>query len=233
MTKVLMRLLAILASVVISACAQTLPDEARVPHFTGTPMQEVVVGITDHREVIRSGDKDPWFEGFRNLTLRDPFGWLFVDIIGFHDSRDIPTFPREDEQSFAYYLSTMIKESLEEAGSRVTIVELPVGIGLNEPVETLASEGKIGLLIVMRESRFDFYDFWVDTANTYQYEFELVIIDPQGLITVHKSFSGGIDEYQFSNKYTTLNDFTRIYSEFLTEILNDPEIRHALEGGIN
>ena len=194
----------------LGACAQKLPEELQYPKFSGTTAPVLSVGVTDKRDFIVNGDKEPWFEGI----------W--------HAAFGIPASPKRigetEGKPFAYYLSTMIKSTFVKAGSDVTIVELPIGMSFDDAVEKLINRGQAGIVVVINKSR---YAFWM-TAE-YAYNFDIAIINQEGGIKVKKSFGRMDEKMPLSSTYNVFDMFTEIYTKRLQEIFDDPEIKEALE----
>lgn len=195
--------------VVVSGCAQDLPDSARIPVFEGKPAPEVAVGVTDHRTFILNNDKEEWFEGI----VRGTFG------IPMSLHRPGP----EGEEAFALYLSGMIEESLEKAGSDVTVIALEKGQDAAQAIKKVTASGKTGLIMLMRKSRYD-----VGFTSDYQYDFVVYVTDAAGSIKIEKTFADFEKEIPASNKYNVFDMHTEIYKKTFDKILNDPEIKQAL-----
>jgi len=196
--------------ILLSACAQTLPIESRYPTFDGTLNSNLSVAVTDHREFILNGDKEPWFEGIMHGVFGIPIS--------------LERNNQTEESSFARYLASMIQESLEKAGSKVSIVDLPIGETFESSVKKMIENGASGILVVMRKSR---YSFWL-TAD-YQYDFDVAIVDSVGNIKARKTFAQWDKEIPLSSKYSAFDMFTEIYSNRLQIILNDADIKSALK----
>ncbi|SCA56639.1 conserved exported hypothetical protein [Candidatus Terasakiella magnetica] len=199
----------ILCIAYLGACAQKLPEEARYPKFSNPLTADLSVAVTDHRDFILNGDKEPWFEGIMHGAFGIPASL----------KRNGPT----EGRPFAYYLSTMIQTSLSKAGSNVTIVELPKGESLEASIQTLTDKGSSGIIVIMKKSR---YAFWL--SADYQYDFEVAIVDIEGRIKVRKTFAKWDKEIPLSSTYNVFDMFTEIYTKRLQVILDDPEIKAAL-----
>lgn len=205
------RLAVLFVMAAVSGCAQDLPDSARVPHFTGKPATEVAVGITDHRSFILDSDKEEWFEGITRGSFGIPMS--------------LQRPGDEGEKPFALYLSGMIKESLEKAGSQVTVVELEKGQNFQRAIAKVSESGKTSFVLLMLKSRYD-----IGFTSDYQHHFLVAVADADGRVKVEKTFFDWEKEIPASNKYNVFDMHTEIYKMTLDKIINDPEIKLALSG---
>lgn len=206
------RLAVVLMVAAVSGCAQDLPDSARIPQFQGKPAPEVAVGITDHRSFILDNDKEEWFEGITRGSFGIP---MSLKRPGEHG-----------EKPFAVYLSEMIEESLEKAGSQVTVVNLEKGQIFEKAIAKVSEAGKTSFVMLMLKSRYD-----IGFTSDYQYHFLVVVADGDGRIKTEKTFYDWEKEIPASNKYNVFDMHTEIYKLTLEKIINDPEIQSALSGG--
>ncbi|WP_417793585.1 hypothetical protein [Terasakiella pusilla] len=195
----------------LAACAQKLPPELQNPTFHSQNVSNLSVGVTDHRDFILSKDKEPWFEGIMHGPFGVPMGLKRVG----------PT----EGRPFAYYLSTMLQASFVKSGVDVAIIELPMGLSIENAIQKLLEAGRPGIIVKVNKSR---YAFWM--SADYQSDFDIVVVDREGRIQVQKNFAQWDEKIPLSSSYNVFDMFTAIYTKELQKVLDDPQVKAAIEG---
>lgn len=201
---------AVCALVFLSACATPMPKEEAIPSYPVKPAASMVVGVVDHRPFILNDDKEEWFEG------------IIRSFVGFPMSLERPG-PLEGKP-FAFYLSTMLKESIEEAGGKADIVAVAKGTSHKAAVEALAKQrADTAILVMMYQSRIDFKVIKYE----YDYRFEITILDRTGRVLVRKLFAG-LDREIPLEKQFPFENMALTYKQTFNKILYDSEVKAAL-----
>ena len=116
----------------------------------------------------------------------------------------------------------MLKDSLEEAGSQPTIIEVPKGTDFETTLEKVKGV-QAGLIVMMLASRYD-----TMSGFEYNYHFNLAVSDRGGNILVRKDFQHFDVYIPMSGQYTIFDMYAELYKKKFDVILNDPEIQKAL-----
>lgn len=210
--KTISRAMLLLLVGVLSACAQKLPDEARIPLFSGKPVGDITVATVDYRSFILNGDKEPWFEGISRGGFGIPFSLQRSDV--------------PENQSFAVLISKLIEESLEKAGSKVNVVEVAAGTDRKKVIEILSQSRQTSLLVEMNRSRYE-----CCYSQEYRHDFILTVLDSTGNIIAQKRFEGWDKDLSLEAfKYNVVDSFSEVYAQKLKAFLHEPNIKAALEG---
>ena len=131
----------------------------------------------------------------------------------------------ENKKPFAFYLATKIKEALDAAGAKSTIVKVPSGLSVPKVIERInESSPGVGLIVMMYQSR---YDVAVFNPN-YGYNFELIVVSSTGKPVGRKTFKAQENNMELSDKYDLFDMMAEIYKKNFDIFLNDPEIKNAL-----
>ena len=203
--------IAVVALALLSGCATPIPKQETIPVFSGKPPSTIAVVISDHRPFILNDDKEEWFEGIYRGTFGIPY-----------------SLARDDEfkeKPFAFYLATKLKESLENAGSTATIIQVPIGTDIGAIAENIrqANVGS-GFAVIIHQSRYDIGLF----NREYGYHFELFVLEGNGKILAQKSFQKTETSIELSDKYNLFDFMSEIYKKRFDTFLNAPEINNAL-----
>ena len=204
-------LLALVGLALLSGCATPIPKSETIPVFPAKPAASTTVAVVDHRPFILNGAKKEWFEGlFRG---------------GFGIPHSLTRNDEFEEKPFAFYLATKLKESLESAGGKASILDIPKGTSLEKATAEIVKVGRdSGLLVMMFQSRYD-----VGPVNPeYNYHFDLIVLDRDGRILGRKAFSQFDQGMELSSKYNLFDWMSEIYKKKFDSFLADPEIKSAL-----
>lgn len=195
----------------LSGCATPIPKSETIPVYPAKPVGTMGVAVVDHRPFILNEDKKEWFEGI----MRGGFG--------------IPhSLAREGEFSekpFAFYLATKLKESVEGAGGKATIVDVPRGTPLEKAIgEVTKAQVDSGLVVLIFQSRYD-----IGPVNPeYNYHFDLTVLGRDGRVFGRKAFYHFDQGLVLSEKYNLFDYMSEIYKKKFDSFLDDPEIKQAL-----
>ena len=204
-------LAALFALTLLSGCATPILKSDTVPVYSGTSPSTINIAVADHRPVILDGDKKEWFEGI----MRGAFGIP-------HSLSRIDEFK---ETPFAIYLSTKLKDSLDGAGARASIVTIPKGTPVGQVIEKVKdTNAGASLVVMMFQSRYDIGPF----NPEYGYNFELIVVDATGETLGRKTFQGMDQNMALSESYNLFDYMSEIYKKKFDIFLNDPEIKGAL-----
>lgn len=214
---------ALFAAILVSGCVAPIskPKPDITPEFRGKPTATIGIAVVDFRTFILNGNKEEWFEG------------IFRDVWGIPSS-----YSRIDEfkeKPFAYYLSSKLKRSMDNAGSNATVVTVSKGTPFPKVIDELRKIGvDSSLVVLMYQSRYDFGR----TKPTYEYHFDLLVLDRKLKTLVHKSFRRFHQNMESSKQLSHDMDFsedhelfdytTSLYKEMFETFLNDPKISGAL-----
>ena len=202
---------AFLAFALLCGCATPIPKSETVPVFPTKPAATTGIAVADHREYILNKDKEEWFEG------------LFRGAFGIPHSLARPG--EFSEKPFAFHLATKLKESVEDAGGKATIVQVPRGTPVEKAIEEITkAQVDSGLVVMMLQSRYD-----IGPVNPeYNYNFELYVLGRDGRVLGRKAFHQFDQGIPLSDKYTIFDMMSEIYKQKFDSFLADPEIKNAL-----
>lgn len=196
----------------LSGCATPLPKSETIPTFSGKPAATIGIAVVDYRPFILDGNKEEWFEG------------IFRGAFGIPHSLQRPG--EFEKKPFALYVASKLRESLKNAGSNATVIEVPKGTSLQKVIpDVMKAKADSGLVVLMFQSRYDLGAF---KNPEYDYNFELIVLDRNGKTLAHKTFSKVELGLELSDKYNLFDFMSKIYKEKLESFLNDPEIKNAL-----
>ncbi len=202
---------ALFALILLSGCATPILKSDTIPVYSGTPPATITVAVADHRPFILNGDKEEWFEGI----MRGAFG-IPLSMNRLDEFKDKP---------FAFYLSTKLKDSLEGAGAKASIITVAKGTPVAQVIEKVKdSKSGPGLVVMMFQSRYDIGPF----NPEYGYNFELIVVGPSGKPLGRKTFEGMDEKMDLGAKYNLFDYMSDIYKKKFDVFLNDPEIKAAL-----
>jgi hypothetical protein len=208
------RLLVFGLLLMLAACASPIPKAEITPVYAGDVPPALSVASIDHRSFILSNDKEEWFEG------------IFHGVYGIPSSLKRPG-PKSG-QPFAVYLSSMLSEALDSAGSNVNTLTIPKGTSLEKAIELLSvQERRPALVLLIRQSRYVVK--WSSNAE-YNFNFDVIVVDTSGNVLLDKNFSRFDTSIPLSDKYTIFDMYAAIYKQTLDEILRDPDVVGALSG---
>ena len=210
------RICAVLFALTLFAGCATpipIPISETIPVYSGKAPATIAVAVVDHRYFILNGDKEESFEGVRR--------W----IGGFGPTDSLNRVSEFKKKPFAFYLATKLKDSLDGAGAKASIIRIPKGTPFAKVIEKVkSSKVSAGLVVMMFQSFFDL-DF---SAPEYSYNFELIITDSSGKPLGRKTFKGVDKKIELSDKYNLFDMLSDIYKKKFEIFLNDPEIKSAL-----
>jgi len=203
-------LFSIFSLLILSGCATPIDKTLLVPNYSGKVPESIAVAVVDKRPYVVSGNKKEWFEGI----VRGAFG--------------IPMSlerPGENKgKPFAHFLSLMIKSSLEKAGSKVSIIQVPKGASFETMVEKIReAKTDSGMAVTMRQSR---YDAGLDAD--YAYDFDVAILRKNGETISHESFTQPAQIVPLSDKYNLFDMYAQIYKEKFEMFINNQKIKQGL-----
>ena len=202
---------ALVVLVLLSACATPVQRSETIPTYPVKPAATTAIAVVDLRSFVLNGKRKEGHEGI----IRGAFG-----IPGLSSRSD-----ESGEKPFALYLAGILKESVENAGGKATIVTISKGTSLDDAVAAVAkSDSDAGILTMMHESR---YDTGAVTPE-YSYYFDVVVLDRKGKRLVQKKFNGFDKDLEYPNLYRVHDWSAVIYKQKFDAILNDPEIKKAL-----
>jgi hypothetical protein len=118
-----------------------------------------------------------------------------------------------------------LQDSLNNAGSKVTVIEVSKGTSLEKAVDDVRNaKADSGLVVMMFQSRYD-----IGLSNReYGYHFELIVLDRQGKTLARKTFRDLETKIELSSKYNLFDFMSEIYKRRFESFLNDAEIKNAL-----
>ena len=201
----------IFAVALLAGCATPIPKSETIPAFSGKPAATIAIAVVDYRPFILDGNKEEWFEG------------IFRGAFGIPHSLKRPG--ESEGKPFATYLASMLQDSLKNAGSKATVVEVFKGTALPKVInEVTSTKADAGLVVGMFQSRYD-----IGPANPeYAYKFDLIVLDKEGKKLANKTFQAMETGIELSDKYTLFDMMTGIYKQKFESFLNDPQIKNAL-----
>ena len=204
-------LAALFALTLLSGCATPILKSETIPVYSGQSPATIAIAVADHRPFIVDGDKEEWFEGI----MRGAFG-IPMSMSRMDEFKDKP---------FAFYLSTKLKDSLDGAGAKASIVQVAKGTPVGRVIEKVKdTKADAGLVVMILQSRYDLGPF----NPEYGYEFELIVVDSSGKPLGRKTFEGMDQKMSLDNEYNLFDYMSDIYKKKFDIFLNDPEIKGAL-----
>lgn len=203
--------IALFAAALLSGCATPIPKSETIPVFSGKPAATIGIAVVDHRSFILDGDKEEWFEGIMRGSFAIPMSLMREGEF--------------NEKPFAFYLSSKLKESMDNAGSKATVIDVPKGTPLEQAIgEVTKAQLDSGLVVMMHQSRYDIGPF----NPEYGYYFDLVVLDRSGKTLARKQFHQLDQGMALSEKYNIFDMMSEIYKKKFDGFLSDPEIKGAL-----
>ena len=201
----------LLAALFLGGCATPVDKSEITPKLYSNADKNIALAVIEARPYVITGNKTPKFEGI----VRGGFG-IPVAV-------DRPNRPADER--FVDYLAGMIKDGMEQAGAKVTLLTVPV----NAPLEdTLAKMGPTGAsrYVVLRvvESNWDMGG--ISGMLAYKYDFSLFVAGP-GRQTQGKTLAAN-EANKASDKYNVFDMHSVRYREILEQMFADPAIRSAL-----
>ena len=204
-------LAALFALALLSGCATPILKSDTIPVYSGKSPATIAIAVADHRSFIVDGDKEEWFEGIMRGAFGIPMSMGRVD-----EFKDKP---------FAFYLSTKLKDSMDGAGAKASIVKVPKGALVGQVIEKVRdAKTDAGLVVMMYQSR---YDIGLNNPE-YGYKFELIVVDASGKSLGRKTFEGMDQNMSLDTEYHLFDYMSDIYKKKFDIFLNDPEIKGAL-----
>ena len=202
---------AIVVLALLSGCATPIQRSETIPAFSGKPAATVGIAVVDYRPFILDGSKEEWFEGI----MRGAFG------IPHSLKRPGPS----EGKPFAQYLASILQDSLNNAGSKATVIAVPKGTTRDKAINDVGNtKVDSGLVVMIFESRYD-----IGPANPeYGYRFELIVLNRQGKRLAQKTFREHEKGIKLSDRYNLFDMMSEIYKQKFESFLNDPEIKNAL-----
>jgi hypothetical protein len=207
----LRRITVLLGLIFLSGCATPIPKSLTIPVFSGKPTATIGVAVADHRTFITNGNKEEWFEGIFRSGFGIPHSLSRVDEF--------------KEKPFSFYLASKLKESLETAGSTVTVIPIEKGTSVKQIVDKIR-DAELGssLAVVIHKSRYDIGPF----NPEYAYHFELLVFDSVGRQIARKEFMSLEQQLPLSEKYNLFDMMSQIYKTKFDSFMADPDIKNAL-----
>lgn len=194
------KLFFLLAALFLGGCATPVDKSEITPKLYSNAGKNIALAVIEARPYVVTGNKTPKFEGI----VRGGFGIpVAVDRPG-----------RPAEERFVDYLAGMIKDGMEQAGAKVTVLAVPVNASLEDTLARMAPTGA-GRYVVLRLLESNWDAGGLSGMLSYKYDFALFVAGPGGFQTQRKNFAA--------------NDMHSVrYREILETMFADPVIRGAL-----
>ena len=202
----------LLAVLLLGGCATPVDKSEITPKLYSNADKNIALAVIEARPYVITGNKTPKFEGI----VRGGFG---VPL-----TVDRPNRPAEER--FVDYLAGMIKDGMEQAGAKVTVLAVPVNASLEDTLAKMAPTGA-SRYVVLRvvESNWDMGG--ISGMLAYKYDFSLFVAGP-GKQTQGKTLAAN-EANKASDKYNVFDMHSVRYREILETMFADPAIKSALQ----
>ncbi len=207
----------------LASCSMTptTPDE-RTPVLKYKTGGVIAVAIVDNRPYVTNGSKDDNFEGIGRTGYGIP-----TDFVKQRD---------DSKTTYVARVSDVVVRALEKSGSHVTSVSVPKGSYPKDAIAILhAASASPGLIVNVLDSRIDAGGFrW-----SYFFNYQLIVVDSNGVVISDKSFSGEDVDFQrdifhaasaAGKTYSFPSILDMEYKNKFSEFLGEPDTSSALTG---
>lgn len=212
-------ILSLLAALLLSGCVATAPLAEQVPAPAYTSANAVLVAVVDERERIREGG-NPAAIGRAHGVYGIPATWRVHPAISVEDG--------DRNRTAAEWLQNRLARGLADAGWSVAEASFQMDVQPDAVSDALADSAATTLLLLrMKEWWFSMNLNWV-SAFTFTNDVEVSVYrQGEGLVLTKRFDAKDIIDEKASE--SPRNNILRMYSDKLTEYLDDPEVRAALE----
>lgn len=205
-------------AVILTGCVSPIPLSEQSPSPSYTPEDKILVSVLDNREKVKAG-KPENFVGVAHGAFGVPFDW--------HVNQVLSTDEEDRDKTLSQFIEHRLIQGLKDKGWNVESVKVTPKV-LDAEIEDLLVKNSAQKLLLLNLNiwYFSINLNWVSSFN----------FDTDALIQVYEIHNGkvlektvaGRDIIEEKSSESPQNNVLRAYKAQLLEILNDPEIKHAI-----